>query len=161
ASGVVEDVVAERLEAAGRGVAEVVEPVEVLGAAQQRVVVVRRVVDASGRDVRGDQNRAGAPAAAALGDAAVVRRVRAGGLTAAGFGSGAGLVEVDDDQAPVEVGRGGGDPRDPRLEEVVGAHEAAGPAVGTRRVVAVAAEVGCDEGVAGGGRRRAEVALQL
>src|SRR3954451_220421 len=52
----VEDVLAEGLQTVLPGEAEVVEPEQVLEAAQHRVVVVRRVVDAAGLDVVGDQH---------------------------------------------------------------------------------------------------------
>src|SRR3954471_5610242 len=51
ARGLGEDVVPERLQPVLRRVGEVREPEQVLGAAQQRVVVVRRVVDRAGLDV--------------------------------------------------------------------------------------------------------------
>src|SRR5438270_10724388 len=75
ASTVVVDVVAERLEAVRARVAEVAEAVEVLDAAQQRVVVVGRRVDRAGLDERGHHDGAGAPAPGAGDDPARVDRV--------------------------------------------------------------------------------------
>src|SRR5438552_2859901 len=76
-----------------RGVADLPEAEDVLDAAQQRVVVVRRVVHAAGLDVLRDQHRADPPAARAVvlaAGAGGVRRV----LHAAGRGVVAGrLVE--------------------------------------------------------------------
>src|SRR5436190_23794070 len=70
-----EDVVAEGLQAVGARVAEVVEAEEVLDAAQQRVVVVRRVVGRAGLDEGREQHGADAAAAGTEGRRARVDRV--------------------------------------------------------------------------------------
>ena len=97
------------------GVAEVVEAVEVLDRAQQRVVVVGRVVARAGRDERGEQHGAGPAAAGPERQRARIGRVEPGLLVAArGRVVVLGLVEGDDEQAAVGVGGGRRDPRDPR-----------------------------------------------
>src|SRR4051812_4682051 len=58
-----EHVAAERLEAVLAGEAQVLQAVQIFETAQCRVVVVRRVIDATRRDERRDEDGTDAPAA--------------------------------------------------------------------------------------------------
>src|SRR4051812_29735324 len=147
-----EDVGAERAQPGRAGVAEVWQREDVLDAPEHRVVVVLLLGDGSRLDVPRQQYGADPPAAGARRGPAVVGRARPLLLAAARVGVVLlGLVEGDDEEPAVAVGGRVEDPRDPALEEPVGAHEAAGLAVDARLVVTVVAEVGRDERV--GGRR--------
>src|ERR1041385_8069659 len=99
------------------------KPEQVLDAAQERVVVVRRVVDRSRFDERRDQHRSRAPAAEP--EYPRQRSVRPDGLVAAGTrvelaAAGLRLVEEDGEQTVLLEGLGLDDRRDPLLEEGIG-----------------------------------------
>src|SRR5438477_10641521 len=99
------DVRSERLQVRRARKPQMSEAKDVLDAAEERVVVVRRVVDGSRLDVLGDEHRARPTAAGAGRRTARVRRIRPGFLAAACAGiAAARLVERDDEQAALRPG---------------------------------------------------------
>src|SRR5436305_8582667 len=97
--------------------AAAVEPVEVLQAAKQRVVVVRRRVGHATGDALADEQR---PDVATAGSLLARRRVTGSRLLVAaarGVGS-ERLIAGDDDQAVFGVGAGRLDPWHPLRQEV-------------------------------------------
>ena len=123
-------------------------------------MVVRRVRDGPGRDARRQEHRAH-PATARAVDSRL-RASRPGDLAAARTRVRCRrLVERDDQQTALLERRRPGDPGDPGPQERVGLGQSTGLAVRARRVMSVVAEVGRDEGVVGGRRRRRQVLWQL
>ena len=128
----------EAVQARGPGVAEVRQPEGVFYAGEQAVVVVRGGGPGAALGERRENQRAD-PAAAQPGNARQ-RRIRPGTLTAARAGIGlraVRFVEGDDQDAVLLERRGGRDGRDPLLEPLVGAFEAAIASLKSGQPVAV------------------------
>src|SRR5580658_1865224 len=161
------------------------EPEQIFQTLEQRVMIVGHGRDRPRLDEGRDQHGTDPVAAEAEGDVVVVPEARGlrkaaeigAGLLVAATGSGEGddrpaaglgrtaagiaFIEGDDEQSVELERRSGQDDRNPLLEEAVGRAEASLVAIGAGLVMAVMAQIGCDEAEGGRGGDSRDVDRQL